>query len=121
MDKDRIAGSAQDIVGKLEGTVGDIAGDAHSSASGRFREAAGKVQNMYGQAKDTARDAADTITSSAKQAANSDIVRDGSQAVAKVVQDNPLGSLIIAGAIGFALALLLRRPATRPAPRWRMR
>ena len=28
MDKDRIAGSAKDFVGKVEDTLGDIAGDA---------------------------------------------------------------------------------------------
>lgn len=117
MDRDRIVGSARDIAGKVEGAVGDIAGDANTSSSGRIREAAGKVQDMYGQAKDAARDAADTIGSSARQAANSDIVRDGSQAVAKLVQDNPLGSLMIAGAIGFTLALMLRSPAKRPGTR----
>lgn len=119
MDKDRIAGSAKDFAGKAESTIGDIAGDADKQASGRVREAAGKVQDLYGQAKDVARDAADVITSSARQAANSDTVRDGSQAMAKVVQDNPLGSLLVAGGIGFALALLLRQPARRPPPRWR--
>lgn len=119
MDKDRIAGSAKDFAGKVEGAVGDMAGDADRQASGRVREAAGKVQDLYGQAKDVARDAADVIGSTARQAANSDTVRDGSQAVAKVVQDNPLGSLLIAGGIGFALALLLRRPARQPERRWR--
>jgi hypothetical protein len=34
-----------------------------------------------------------------------DTFRDGSQAVAKKVQENPLGSMLIAGGIGFALAL----------------
>ena len=45
--------------------------------------------------------------------------RDGSQAVAKKVRDNPLGSLLIAGGIGFALAMLMTRPPRRPPPRWR--
>jgi ElaB/YqjD/DUF883 family membrane-anchored ribosome-binding protein len=44
-----------------------------------------------------------------------DTFRDGSQAIAKKVQDNPLSSMLIAGAIGFALALLM----TRPPQRWR--
>ena len=50
MDKDRIAGSAQDFAGKVEGTVGDIAGDAKTQAAGRVREATGTAQNLYGQA-----------------------------------------------------------------------
>jgi uncharacterized protein YjbJ (UPF0337 family) len=121
MDKDRIAGSAKDFAGKVEGTVGDVTGDAKTQASGRAREAAGTVQNLYGQAKDAARDAGDAAANYARDAyANSgDHWRDGSQVVAKKVQDNPLGSLLVAGGIGFALALLMTRSPRRPPPRWR--
>src|ERR1700676_1901915 len=121
MDKNRIAGSAKDFAGKVEGTVGDIAGDAKTQAAGRIREAAGTVQNLYGQAKDAASDDTDAAVSYAKDAYENsgNTFRDGSQAIAKKVQDNPLGSLLIAGAIGFALALLIARPPRRQAPRWR--
>ena len=120
MDKDRIAGSAKDCAGKVEGTVGDIAGDAKAQAAGRVREATGTAQNLYGQAKDAAREATDAAVSYAKDAyENSDTFRDGSQAIAKKVQDNPLGSMLIAGGIGFALALLMTRPPRRPPQRWR--
>jgi uncharacterized protein YjbJ (UPF0337 family) len=121
MDKDRIAGSAKDFGGKVEGALGDIAGDAKTQAAGRADEVAGTVQNLYGQAKDAARDATDAAVSYAKDAyGNSgETFRDGSQAIAKKVQDNPLGSLLIAGGIGFALALLMTRPPRRPPPRWR--
>jgi uncharacterized protein YjbJ (UPF0337 family) len=122
MDKDRIAGSAKDVAGKVEGAVGDIVGNAQTQAAGRAREATGTVQNLYGQAKDAARDAGDAAVSYAKDAyANSgDTFRDGSQVVAKKVQDNPIGSLLIAGGIGFALAMLMTRPPRRPPPqRWR--
>src|SRR5947209_920904 len=106
MDKDRIAGSAKDFAGKVESTIGDMAGDAKTQASGRAREAAGAVQNLYGQAKDAAREATDTAASYAKDAyeASGDTFRDSSQAVAKKVQDNPLGALLVAGGIGFAVA-----------------
>src|ERR1700676_4802533 len=116
MDKDRIAGSAKDFAGKVEGAVGDMAGDAQAHAAGGAREAAGTVQNLYGQAKDTARDAGDAAISYAKDAYQNsgETLRGGSQAVAKTVQDNPLGALLIAGGIGFALALLM----TRPPQRW---
>jgi uncharacterized protein YjbJ (UPF0337 family) len=121
MDKDRIAGSAKDFAGKVEGAVGDMAGDAGTQASGRAREAAGSVQNLYGQAKDAARDATNAATSYAKDAYENsgETFRDGSQAVAKKVQENPLGALLIAGGIGFALAMLMTRPPRRPPPRWR--
>lgn len=121
MDKDRIVGSAKEFAGRAEGAVGDLAADAQTQASGKAREAAGTVQNLYGQAKDAVRDAADTATSYAKDAYDkpAETLRDGSQAIAQKVQDNPLGSLLIAGGIGFALALLMSRPARRPPPRWR--
>jgi uncharacterized protein YjbJ (UPF0337 family) len=111
MDKDRIAGSAKDWAGKAEGAVGDIAGDTDTQAAGRVREAAGKVQNLYGQAKDAAREATDTATDFARKAVSN--AGDGQEALAKMVQDNPLGSLLMAGVVGFGLALLLRRPAPR--------
>ena len=106
MDKDRIAGSAKDVAGKVEGAVGDMTGNAQAQAAGRAREAAGTVQNLYGQAKDAYENSGDTF-------------RDGSEVVAKKVQDNPLGALLIAGSIGFALAMLMTRPPRRPPQRWR--
>jgi uncharacterized protein YjbJ (UPF0337 family) len=121
MDKDRIAGSAKDFAGNVEGTVGDMAGDAKTQASGRAREAAGSVQNLYGQAKDVARDAGDAAVNLAKDAYENsgETLRGSTEAVAKKVQDNPLGALLVAGGIGFALALLMTRPPRRPPPRWR--
>ena len=121
MDKDRVTGSAKDFAGKVEGAVGDATGDAKTQASGRMREASGTMQNLYGQAKDAARDLGDAATGYAKDAYENsgDTFRDGSQAVARKVQDNPLGSLLVAGGIGFALALLMTRTPRRPPPRWR--
>lgn len=111
MDEDRIAGTAKDVTGKLERTVGDMAGDADTKAAGSVRQAAGKVEDLYGQAKDAARDATDAAAGYAKQVYRQS--GDSSEAVAKLVQDNPLGSLLIAGVTGFALALLMRQPAPR--------
>jgi uncharacterized protein YjbJ (UPF0337 family) len=121
MDKDRIVGSAKDVAGKVEGAVGDMAGNAQTQAAGHAREAAGTAQNLYGQAKDIARDAGDAAIGYAKDAYQNSggTLRDGSQAVAKTMQDNPLGALLIAGGIGFALALLMTRPPRRPPQRWR--
>ena len=119
MDTDRIAGSAKDFAGNLEDAAGGIAGDA--KAAGGVREAAGTAENLYGQAKDAAREATDAAVGYAKDAYENsgDTFRDGSQALAKKVQDNPLGSMLIAGGIGFALALLMARPPRRSPPRSR--
>jgi uncharacterized protein YjbJ (UPF0337 family) len=121
MDKDRIAGTAKDFVGKVEGTAGELAGDAKTQASGKAREAAGTVQNLYGQAKDAAREAGEAAGNFAKDAYENsgETFQSGTQAVAKTVRDNPIGSLLIAGGIGFALAMMMSRPARRPPPRWR--
>jgi uncharacterized protein YjbJ (UPF0337 family) len=122
MDKDRIVGSAKDYAGKVESTVGGIAGDAKTKTAGQVREATGAAQNLYGQAKDAARQASDAAVDYAKDAyANSgETFRDGSQALSNKVQENPLGSMLIAGAIGFALGLLmLRQPQRLPPPRKR--
>jgi uncharacterized protein YjbJ (UPF0337 family) len=121
MDKDRIAGATKDFAGKVESAAGSIAGDAGTQASGRVREAAGTAQNLYGQAKDAARDATDAAVNYARDAFDNsgDTWRDGSKAMAKTVQENPLGALLVAGGIGFALALLMSRPVRRPPPRWR--
>ena len=121
MDKDRVAGSAKDFAGKVEGVVGDMAGDTKTQAAGRAREASGAVQDLYGQAKDAAADVTDAAVNYAKDAYENsgDTVRSGQKAVAKTVQDNPLGALLVAGGIGFALALLMTRQPRRPPPRWR--
>ena len=121
MDKDRFAGSAQDFAGKVEGAVGDVAGHAETQLAGRVREATGTAHNLYGQAKDAAREATDDTVSYAKEAYENsgDTFRDGSQAIAKKVQETPLGSMLIAGGIGFALALLMTRPPRRPPLRQR--
>jgi uncharacterized protein YjbJ (UPF0337 family) len=117
MDKDRFAGSAKDIAGKVEGAAGKVTGDTDTQASGLIREAAGKAQNLYGQAKDTAREATDTAADYAKRVYQQS--GEGTEAVARMVQENPVGSLLLAGGIGFALAALLMRPAPRPQRRWR--
>ena len=46
-------------------------------------------------------------------------VRDSSQVLAEKVKENPLGSVVLAGVVGFGLALLLMRPPSRPSHRWR--
>lgn len=119
MNEDRVTGAAQDLAGKAEKTFGDMAGNPETQIGGRAREMGGKAQNIYGQAKDAARDAADAATGYAKDFYNSDRLRNGSEALAQKVQDNPLGSLVTAGAIGFALALWMTRSPRRRQPRWR--
>ena len=115
MDKDRVAGSAKEFAGKVEGAIGDIAGDTKFQAEGLSRQATGTAQNLYGQAKDMAREATDAATTFTKKAYENsgDTFRESSQALAQKFRENPLGSLVIAGVVGFALALVLMRPRGR--------
>ena len=60
----------------------------------------------------------DRIAASAREA--TETVRDGSQAVAKKVEEYPLGALLVAVGVGFALALLMAGTQDRRAPQhWR--
>lgn len=119
MDSNRVAGAAKSFAGKAEGAIGHAAGDAKTEASGRAREAEGVAQKIYGQAIDAANDLGDTASGIAKHAvdAGGEYYRDGSRAVAAKIQEQPLGALLIAGVAGFALAMMLARPARRPQ-RW---
>ena len=57
MDKDRIAGSANQAKGTLKEAAGKMTGDAKLQAEGAADKAKGKLQNAVGGAKDALRDA----------------------------------------------------------------
>jgi uncharacterized protein YjbJ (UPF0337 family) len=121
MDEDRIAGSAKEFAGRTEAGIGDVTGEVRTQAAGRARDAVGTAQNLYGQAKDAARRATDAATGYVKDTYDhrGDTFRDGSQALAQKVQEKPLGSLVIACAVGFALGLFVTRPPRRRQRGWR--
>jgi len=53
MDKDRIAGSANEIKGAVKEIAGKAVGDAKLESDGKAEKIAGKVQNAIGGLKDT--------------------------------------------------------------------
>ena len=55
MDKDRVAGSVQQMKGAIKEAAGKVTGDAKLQASGKADKVAGKIQNVAGSIKDTAR------------------------------------------------------------------
>ncbi|HEX3346706.1 MAG TPA: CsbD family protein [Acetobacteraceae bacterium] len=59
MDKDRIAGAANQAKGAVKQGVGNLTGDTKMQAEGQADKAKGKVQNAVGSTKDAARDALD--------------------------------------------------------------
>jgi len=57
MDKDRVAGSANQAKGAVKEAIGKVTGDAKLQADGRSDKAKGKIQNAVGGVKDAVRDA----------------------------------------------------------------
>jgi ElaB/YqjD/DUF883 family membrane-anchored ribosome-binding protein len=86
MDNDRKAGAANDAAGKVESTFGPATRDAGEAAT------------------DIAKSAMDTGT---------EYYREGSRALVSTVKEQPLSSLLVAGVVGFILALMLARPPGR--------
>ena len=52
IDKDRLTGSAANLVGKGKEGAGDLIGDARLQSEGKLDQANGKVQNAVGGIKD---------------------------------------------------------------------
>ncbi|WP_232631238.1 CsbD family protein [Methylobacterium sp. Leaf118] len=113
VDTDRIVGAAKDVGGRVQGAVGDAAGSDRDSLEGRYREAEGRAQRLYGQAKDAVRDVADDVGDYANDAYDrvsrhgGTYLRDGRERVETQVGESPFLALLVAGAVGYGLALLL--------------
>lgn len=107
VDTDRIVGGAKEFAGRAQGAAGDFVGSNRDSVEGRFREAQGTAENLYGQAKDAVRHAADEASDYAEDAYEQGrrYLREGHDQSAEW----PHTSLLVAGAIGFGLGLLVSR------------
>jgi uncharacterized protein YjbJ (UPF0337 family) len=85
------------ITGRVQEAVGSLAGDTKAQMEGVARQAAGAAEDAYGQVRDRARDVAGVVSDS--------------------VERQPLVALLVAGAVGCMLGLLLsrrRRPPNSP-------
>jgi uncharacterized protein YjbJ (UPF0337 family) len=56
MDKDRIKGAVDQVVGKGKEVVGSLSGNTSLEAEGRVQQAGGKVESAAGKVKDAVRD-----------------------------------------------------------------
>jgi len=88
MNSDRIEGTLDKTVGKIQDTAGKVLGDDDMRAEGIARQVSGTAKDIYGQACDQ--------------------VKDVACEVAHKVEQNPLGALLVAGLVGYALGLLSR-------------
>lgn len=112
VDTDRITGAAREIGGKAQAALGDLAGDRRAQVEGRFREAQGQAESLAGQARDGLRDAADTADTAIDYAEDAyergrHAARYGTRTVTHAVEETPLLALLLAGAVGYGLALLV--------------
>jgi uncharacterized protein YjbJ (UPF0337 family) len=109
VDTDRITGAARELGGKAQSTLGDLAGDRRSQVEGRFREAQGHAEQFAGEARDTLRDAADTAIDYAEDAYDQGrrAAHQGASTITQYVEETPLLALLVAGAVGYGLALLV--------------
>lgn len=124
MNGDRVVGAAKELGGKAESALGDAIGDTKLQADGVVDQVKGAAQQVYGQAKDVAAE----YTDQARELAGGAIergrryvdegmdrypaeaeryYREGRKAVAQQIEHSPLASILIAGAVGYALALLV--------------
>jgi uncharacterized protein YjbJ (UPF0337 family) len=89
VDLNRVEGSVKNLAGKAEQAYGEAVGDEEREASGYARQAEGDLQSAYGRAVDQFKDAACEVSRS--------------------VERNPLTGVLVAGALGYLLAVLTRR------------
>jgi uncharacterized protein YjbJ (UPF0337 family) len=129
MNEDQIEGGVNKVVGKVQQAAGDIMGDTKTQAEGMAREAAGSAQQGIGAVQEAAATASEAIAETlrkiqaqladlaaqVKEGAGqaTDVLSDrGKQALSSVsdhVQESPVTSLMVVGAVGYLLGFLSRR------------
>lgn len=110
MDPDRIEGAAREVYGHTEEGLGRLTGDRGTQARGTVDRVAGTAQNAMGQARDTALDLMDRGgggLSDMADAAQNAVSRSGA-ALRRRLEEQPVSTVLIAAAVGWALALLMR-------------
>ncbi|WP_267428755.1 CsbD family protein, partial [Methylobacterium sp. GC_Met_2] len=103
----QVADTARDLGGRLRETVGGLVGT--DDIEDRARHAQGAAEDHFDRARRSVRRAADDASDYAEDAyeRGSRALRHGNGGVSGQVAEYPLASLLIAGAVGFGLALLV--------------
>ena len=86
MDKDRVKGTIDDVVGSAKRHVGNLTGDTKTEVEGAVQQVKGKVENAWGKTKDAARDAQANVKAS--NAANEKVARENREVI--VAEDRNL-------------------------------
>lgn len=82
MDENQVEGAFKTATGRVQDAAGALAGDPGMQAEGKFRQASGRVQAGLG---------------------------DAVHEVSHRIEEQPMVALMIAGAVGFALGVLVGR------------
>ncbi len=101
MDENRMEGTATEFGGKVKSTLGDVTGDTKTQASGTIDQLTGAAQRTYGKIKDRVTDGSGGNLA--------DQLDEASAYIGDTVAERPLTSLLVAGAVGYVLAMLTRR------------
>ncbi len=109
MNSDRIEGTVREMGGRLERAAGDVTGDGDTQAQGVVRQFAGKAQDIYGQVKDSLPDVADAASDYAGTAYDrgDQYARRGMSLARREIEQYPLSAVLLVGAVGYLLAMLL--------------
>ena len=62
MDKNRVKGTIDEVVGGAKRQVGKLTGNTGTQVEGAVQQLKGKVENAWGNAKDAARKGNDNVT-----------------------------------------------------------
>lgn len=100
-----VAGKGQNILGQAKDAVSNVA----SSASDIAQDAYNNPGRYVDHAQDALRSAAGSATDLAQDAYNDPgrYLRQGGDVLQQQVEENPLVALLVAGAVGYGLALLI--------------
>lgn len=98
MDQDRIQGAATELGGNIKSAVGDITGDTKTQAEGTIDQVTGAAQRTYGKIKDRV-----------GNGQFGEQIDEASAYLGDTVAERPLTSLLVAGAVGYVLAMLTRK------------
>ncbi len=82
MDENQVEGAFKTAAGRVQDAAGALSGDPGMQAEGKFRQASGRVQAGLGDAVNE---------------------------MGHRIEEQPLVALMIAGAVGFALGILVGR------------
>lgn len=114
MDDNRLQGAARLSMGRVQSDIGSLTGDRSLQIQGQVQQGIGHAQELYGHAKDAVRDGASEAADRAAALAEDVYDRgrrgltQGVEVVEAQANADPLRTILIAAAVGYAAGVVLR-------------